>query len=277
MIIIDLQQVMISNLMQQLGNYTNAQIDENMMRHMVLNTLRSLNVKFRDEYGELIICCDNTNVWRKKVFPYYKANRKKAKDASDLDWNSIFQCLNKIRQELKDYFPYRVIDIEQCEADDIIGTLTRTLSNNNVNVLIISSDKDFIQLHNKNVKQWDAIRKKWLSHPDPKKYLMEHIFKGDSGDGIPNILSEDNCFVVGTRQKPMTQKRIDALHEQIDSSLERNYQRNKMLVDLACTPSDLQKSILDQFTNYPSKDKSKLIEYFIEHRLKNLMESISEF
>ena len=122
MLILDLNQVMISNLMVQIGNHTNAALDENMVRHMILNTIRSLNVKFRDEYGELVIAADGPNCWRKSVFPYYKANRKKSQEKSELNWSSIFECMNKIRNELKEFFPYRVIHLEGCEADDVIAT-----------------------------------------------------------------------------------------------------------------------------------------------------------
>lgn len=272
--------------MTQIGNHTNAKLDENMLRHFILNTIRSLVVKFKDEYGELIIACDNTNVWRKKIFPYYKANRKKAKEKSDLDWNSFFECLNKIRQELKDNFHYRVIDIESAEADDIIGSLCREFGspiNSGEPILILSADKDFIQLHRfANVKQYDPIRKKFITHNDPEKFLFEHILKGDSGDGVPNILSPDNCFVVNERQKPLTQKKIDVLDElgldgKLDHPLFRNYMRNKQLIDLDFTPKEIYDRVIEQFVQQEGKNKSKLLNYFMTNKLRNLSEHINEF
>jgi 5'-3' exonuclease len=219
-IIVDFSQVMLSNLMMQLGNHTNAQLEENMVRHMALNSLRSYKTKFGDEFGEMIIACDNTNYWRKQLFPYYKANRKKAQEKSELDWKSIFECMNKIRAELKEFFPYRVIDIESAEADDVIATLVKNADSAD-KVLILSGDKDFIQLHKySNIKQYDPVRKKFITHENPDRYLMEHVLKGDSGDGVPNVLSSDNCFVVGERQKPMTQKKIDMY---IDLGLEGKF------------------------------------------------------
>ena len=279
MIIVDLSQVMLSNLMMQLGNHTNAQVEENMIRHMVLNSLRSYKSKFGDEYGEMIIACDNTNYWRKQAFPYYKANRKKNRLASDLDWKSIFECMNKIRAELKEFFPYRVIDVESAEADDIIGTLVREFDDK---ILILSGDKDFVQLHNRNnIKQYDPTRKKWLSHNDPQKFLKEHILKGDSGDGVPNVLSADNCFVVGDRQKPLTSKKFDHYMNldpsKYDSMVARNYQRNKELIDLNFTPEEIRSKVIEQYNNQNNKDKSKLMNYFISNKLKNLMENIGDF
>jgi len=281
MIIVDLSQVMLSNLMMQLGNHTNAQVEENMVRHMVLNSLRSYRSKFADEYGELVIACDNKNYWRKQTFPYYKANRKKNIEKSELDWASIFDCMNKIRAELKEFFPYKVIDIETCEADDIIATLVTASVDEDV--LILSGDKDFIQLQKfSNVKQYDPVRKKWITHDNPDRYLDEHILKGDSGDGIPNVLSPDDVFVTGGRQKPLTQKKIDAFIElsieaKFDHPQWRNYWRNKTLIDLTMIPKEVQEKILAEYNGQEVKTRDKLFDYFIAHRLKHLVEHIQEY
>ena len=248
---------------------------------MILNSLRSYKTKFGDEYGEMVIACDNTNYWRRQAFPYYKANRKKAQEKSEMDWKSIFECMNKIRAELKEFFPYRVIDIESAEADDIIATLVRT--NPFETILILSGDKDFIQLHTYgNVKQYDPVRKKYIKHDNPDRYLAEHILKGDSGDGVPNVLSSDNCFVVGERQKPLTQKKIDALIElglegKTDHPLARNFMRNKQLIDLTMIPKEINAKVIESYDSQDGKDRSKLMNYFIANRLKNLTEHISEF
>lgn len=284
MIIVDLNQVMLSNLLMQLGNHTNAQIEENMVRHMILNSLRSYNVKFGEKYGEMVIACDNTNIWRKKIFPYYKANRKKSQEASDLDWKAIFECLNKIRAELKEFFPYRVIDIESAEADDVIATLVTHMSfkSDCSEVLILSGDKDFIQLHKySNVKQYDPTRKKWITHNDPAQYLKEHILKGDAGDGVPNILSSDNCFVVGERQRPLTAKRMEHYLKlspnEMETAVARNYMRNKQLIDLDESPVEIRAKVMESYHAQQGKDRSKLMGYFIANKLKNLMENLNEF
>lgn len=269
----------------QLGNHTNAQLEENMVRHMVLNSLRSYRKKFSDEYGELIIACDNSNYWRKQIFPYYKANRKKNIENSELNWKSIFECMNKIRAELKEFFPYRVIEIESAEADDVIGTLVTEFGsslNTGEKILILSGDKDFIQLHKfANVKQYDPTRKKWISHDDPSKFLKEHIMKGDAGDGVPNILSSDNCFVVGERQRPLTAKKIEKFMEmdpsKLDTVVARNYFRNAQLIDLSYTPEEIREKVMKEYNSQNNRDRSKLINYFIANKLKNLTEYISEF
>lgn len=284
MIIVDLNQVMLSNLLMQLGNHTNAQIEENMVRHMILNSLRSYRTKFFSEFGELVIACDNTNYWRRKIFPYYKANRKKAQEKSDLDWKAVFECLNKIRAELKEFFPYKVIDIESAEADDVIGTLVREFGseiNSGEPILILSGDKDFIQLHKyANVKQYDPTRKKWITHNDPDQYLKEHILKGDSGDGVPNILSSDNCFVVGERQRPLTAKKLEHYLKikptEMETNIARNYFRNEQLISLNHTPEEIRVRVIEEY-NRQNKDRSKLMNYFIANKLRNLTENIGEF
>lgn len=285
MLLLDLNQVMISNIMNQIGNHTNAEIEEDLVRHMVLNTIRSLMMKYKNDYGELIIACDDKKYWRREFFPNYKANRKKTREASDVDWSSIFNCLNKIRDELKEYFPYRVIQVDGAEADDIIGTLCHKFGNvlnSGEKILILSGDKDFIQLHYfGNIKQYDPIRKKFIEHGDPELFLKEHILKGDSGDGIPNVLSPDNCIVAGERQKPLTAKKMQALLSDpslfYPEELQRNYVRNSTLIDLSNTPQDISTKIVEEYEKQKGKGREKLFNFFVEHRLKLLMEHINEF
>lgn len=283
MIIVDLSQVMISNLMVQLGNHTNTEIEEELLRHMVLNSIRSYNQKFKDEYGEMIIACDAGNNWRKQIFPYYKANRRKNREKSELNWTHIFDVLGKVREELKEYFPYRVIQIDGAEADDIIGTLVDKFGNTSEKILIMSGDKDFVQLQRyMNVKQYDPVQKKWRTTNDPDRFVKEHIMRGDTGDGVPNFLSADNTFVVGARQKPLSQKKMDAwIHmdprEFCDENMLRGYMRNQQLVDLTFVPETLRAQVLEEYEAQAGKGRSKLFNYFIEKRLKNLLESINEF
>lgn len=283
MIIVDFSQVTLSNIMMQLGNHTNAEIEESMCRHLVLNSLRSYKMKFGDEYGELVIATDSKNYWRRQLFPYYKANRKKNQEASEINWKAIFECLNKIREELKVVFPYRVIDIESAEADDIIGTLCQNFGNTSEKILILSGDKDFIQLQRyMNVRQYDPVRKKYITHNNPDVFLKEHIIKGDSGDGVPNFLSADNCLVVGERQKPVTAKKLaiwvtQKPEEFCNELMLRNYKRNEQLIDLNMIPDHVSAKIMESFDKQAGKKANKLMDYFIANRLKNLMESIGDF
>lgn len=285
MIILDLNQVMIANLMTQLGNHTNTQVEEDLLRHMILNSIRGYRQKFIKEYGELVIACDDKNYWRRQVYPYYKANRKKNREKSELDWTSIFEALNKIRAELRAVFPYPTIQVDGVEADDVIATLCEQHGGivSSERILILSGDKDFIQLQKySNVEQFDPVRKKWIKADDPYKYLQEHILRGDTGDGIPNVFSDDDTFVTSKRQKPLTQKKLDSyLGKQpetfCDDAMLRNYKRNQQLVDFEFIPSEVKARILDEYKAQSGKTRDKLFNYFIQNKLKNLMEVISDF
>lgn len=277
--------------MAQLGNNASGVIEEDLLRHMVLNCIRSYRNKFSSEYGELVIACDGKKSWRRDVYPYYKAHRKKLREESQLDWNSVFTSLNAIRDELKEYFPYTHIHVDGAEADDVIGTLCKEygalLGPGTGPILILSGDKDFVQLQKySNVSQYDPVRKKWIKHSQPELFLAEHIMKGDRGDGVPNISSKDDCFING-RQTPLRnstmQKIINAnLKKPIsewtfeDQTHDRNFKRNRTLVDLDCTPADIRINILEQYAVQPN-NRNKLFGYFIEKKLKNLMEHIGEF
>jgi hypothetical protein len=281
MIIIDLNQVMISNYMAQVGNHTNIDIDENLFRHMVLNSIRSINARFGGEYGEIVIACDSPRSWRKDVFPYYKANRKKAREKSELDWTALFESLNKVRDELKEYFPYRVIQADRAEADDVIGSLVEHF--HGTPILIVSGDKDFVQLQSyMNVKQYDPVRKRFISHNHPQVFVKEHIIKGDMGDGVPNFLSRDDTFVTAARQRPIRAVKLEewvkmAPEDFCDEEMLRNYRRNEQLVDLSFTPQSIRDDVIEIYNAQAGKDRSKLFNYFVDNRLKNLMESINEF
>jgi hypothetical protein len=273
MIIFDFNQVAISNLMEQIGSSKTA-VEESLVRHMILNSLRTYVKKFRDSHGpEVIIACDNKKYWRRDIFPHYKASRKKMRDASGHDWVTIFECLGKIKQELKDHSPYKVIDVDSCEADDIIAVLATKYSATQ-KVMILSSDKDFAQLQKfPNVEQYSPILKKFIREPLPAAQLKQLIIRGDKGDGIPNILSADDCFITATRQKPITEAKIIKWMNQQPSEfcnedMMRNYSRNENLIDLTMIPSPLKVAILDTYDNTKGKSKQEFMNYLMVNRLK---------
>ena len=133
--------------------------------------------------------------------------------------------------------------MQGAEADDIIAVLAKNIDEK---MMIVSGDKDFIQLHKyKQVRPSSPILKKIVNRKDPIDYIKVNILKGDSSDGIPNVLSNDNVFVEGLRQRPLSKKKIaewaGPLCEQFLPSDEakRNYQRNKKLIDLKESPDEL--------------------------------------
>lgn len=283
MILCDLNQVLFAAVLTETIGAKNKQpISEKYLRHIILNMIRSYSKQFSQKYGDMILCCDS-NSWRKKAFPYYKANRKKSRDESDINWPEIFSHLNKIREELKEHLPYRVIAVDGAEADDIIALLAARYSPSE-EILILSSDKDFPQLQKyKNVYQYHPVKSRFIQTSDPAMFLKEHILRGDSGDGIPNFLSSDTVFVTDERQKPISKKKM-AVWLSSDPNvfcntdiMKRGYARNKLLVDLDCTPEPIKDAIVEAYNNSTKNPKSKILNYLIANGLTRLIETIDEF
>jgi len=289
MILIDFTQVVIGSLMVALNR--GEDLDDDLVRHLILNNIRYYRTRFTEDYGEVVLCCDSRHYWRKDYFPNYKANRKVDRKKSEYNWDLIFETLNTIRDEIRENFPYKVIEVYGAEADDIIATLVKR-EKGDADTIIVSSDKDFIQLHGFHVKQYSPVTKKLVTNDDPKGYLREHIIKGDRSDGVPNVLSPDDTFTESKRQKPIRKTMLITLTEAMDKwepkdlfqlakcnreTWIRNWQRNETLIDLAKIPSDIQAEILKEYNGVKTADRSKLFGYFVEKKLSKLIQSIGDF
>lgn len=261
--------------------------DENMLRHMIINSLRMYRTQYKKEFGELVLACDGKNNWRRNYYPQYKANRKKSREDSGFDWAEAFRIVNKIREEIRDNFPYKVIHVDECEADDIIGTICENSQEfgQYEDIMIVSADKDFLQLQRyKNVRQYSPLMKKEYVEEHPLKGLTEKILTGDAGDGVPNILSHDDVFVNGERQTPLSRKKKDAIIEDLAegellyaASWYRNYCRNETLIDLTKTPDRLKKQIIQEYNSQDQWSKKGLVlPYLINNNMKLMIESVEE-
>ncbi len=284
MILVDYSQVAIASIMAQTRGENTP--DEDLVRHIILNNIRLIRNKFKNDYGEIVLCCDAGNYWRKDIFPHYKASRKTKQQKSDFDWNALFNILGKVREEIREFFPYKVLNVERCEADDVIATIAKRAAESFPveDVLIVSSDKDFQQLQKHgNVKQWNPIKKAFVKCPDPEKFLQDLIIRGDSGDGVPNSLSDDDCFVVeGKRQKPLTKKALAKMHDaflrgDLPSENRPFIERNEKLVDFKNIPEQYELNIISEFVKSPKGDRGKLFNYFVAKRLRVLIENIQEY
>lgn len=297
MILLDYNQVALSGVFQFMKeiNPKNPEKSKDIIRHAILSSILSNKKKYTQEYGELVITADGNNYWRKDKFEFYKANRKTSRDASDIDWKFIFEILSETREDLKENFPYKVLHIEGCEADDIIAVLCKWTQENDLTdnvlfseakkTLILSSDHDFAQLHQyDNIRQWAPAQKKFVPKPkNIKHFINEHIAKGDSGDGVPSILSNDNCFVEKIRQSPMTKKRLEEFLEQgigacrNDTEI-RNWHRNELLVCFDKIPDYIEQRILEEFTKEtPKNGKGKIFNYLVKNKMRLLLDSIEDF
>ena len=291
MILLDFSPVAIANLMIEMNGpnkreyMEGKQLSADLVRHMILNSIRSYNVKFRRQYGEMIICCDDTNYWRKRVFPYYKAKRKKEQDKSSINWAEVFRVLNIVREELKEFGPYKVLQVEEAEADDIIGALAKAYGQY-TDVLIISGDKDFQQLQKyPKVAQYAPVKKAFLKCANPEKFLKEQIICGDDGDGVPNFLSDDDAIInEDKRQKPVSKKKLAQWLEwptweiiNQNSQLAKNWERNENMIDLDKVPEQYTIDVMKQYANPPKGNKTTLMNLMMNRGMVVLLDSIQDF
>jgi hypothetical protein len=273
--------------MAQLGNHADTKLEENLVRYMILNKIRVIRQQFS---GDIVIACDGKNTWRRQCFPYYKAKRRSERKSSEFNWNAIYDVLNKVRDELKENFSYIVIHIDGAEADDIIASLVMKHSlniNNTIGqevepIVIISGDKDFVQLQKyPNVEQYCSIKGKAIKENNPVDFVKRHIIKGDKGDGVPNVLSDDDSYVNGSRQKKITENFIVNFdYDKQPESVQRNYKRNELLIDLHNVPADIQEktvSIYNEEKKTSPIRRQRMFNYFISKKLKNFMENVGEF
>ena len=297
MILVDYSQVALSAILtfQRELKGTESEV-KNLIRHVTLSTIKSYKKKYGKEYGELIICCDGRKYWRRDVFQYYKAGRKKARDASELDWTLIFDTLSEMRNDISKHFPWKVIHIDRAEADDVIAVMAKWSQTNGFvqqglmedpqKVLILSSDGDFIQLQKwGNVSQYSPMQKKQIKATQRElheKFITHVVKAGD--DGIPNILSPDDIFLQeGVRQKRISSQRLDDFLEKgfdacRNDDERRNWHRNLQLIDFEFIPEDVAQSIVDAYlNNKPTGDKMSVMNYLIENRCRLLLDELDDF
>ena len=283
MILLDFSNIIIGSIMVSHKIPDTERFGEDFIRHLVLNSIRSYRNKYKSKYGEIVICTDFHSSWRKEVFPFYKAHRKverdKQKAEKGMDWSALFDTISKIIVEIDTFFPYKVIRVEHAEGDDVIAVLSKAFKEKS---LIVSSDKDFSQLYKyKWIRQFSPMKQKMLNGIDPIMYLKEHIIRGDKGDGIPNILSEDDCIVSGVRQKSISKKKIINWLVQdpddFNDEMKRGWIRNKILIDFDLIPEPITTAILKQYNEEKKYQQGQLINYFIKNRLKYLMENMGDF
>jgi len=283
MILIDNNQLLISNVFVAM-KHSDIE-DESTLRHLVVNTYRYYNQKFKNEYGDMIICHDSSKCWRKDIFEHYKSNRKKAKEKSQHDWNKIFNTMTTIRGEIEESFPWKNMSVPCTEADDIIAVITQN-SSPMESIVIVSSDKDFQQLQRfPDVQQYSPHKKNMIVCEDPEAFLIEHMVKGDVSDGIPNVLSDDDTFIdPDKKQTTMTKKRVnEAIGHYTSGALDfeetqvkyiRNWIRNKTMIDMTQIPQEHKDRILDEWAEPTVGDKSQVFEYMVNNRLGDMVDIV---
>ena len=286
MILLDFSNIIVGSIMVAHRIPDEERFSEDFIRHLVLNSIRSYRTKHKEKYGEIVICTDHMGSWRKEVYPQYKAHRKRERDkqkGGGLDWNLLFETINRIIEEIDTFFPYKVIRVSHAEGDDVIAVLSKHSNCIKEHSLIVSSDKDFNQLYKyKHIKQYSPIKQKMVKGVVPHEYLKEHIIRGDKSDGIPNIFSADDCIVNRVRQKPITKKKVSEWlykdpEDFCQNGMMDRWNRNKLLIDFDYIPPMIVEDVLNQYEKPAANKQGSLLNYFIKHRLKQLTEHIGDF
>lgn len=253
-------------------------------RHTILTSLLTRKNKICPD--EVVLCLDYGS-WRGDYFKYYKAKRKADKSSSDVDYNFFFEASNQFISEIKEFFPWLVIQHKKCEGDDVIAILAYELSKDS-NVIVCTSDKDLKQLLEIDNVTYYSYRKDCFETLDnPKEFLLRQILFGDTSDGIPNVKSPDNCFVAKIKQTPCGPKTIDKILINgvkefiVENNLIKNFKRNKTLIELSkiTIPEDLWKSVLTLYNNYNriEPDYIKMLGFMNKNNLIKLRERVNEF
>lgn len=284
-------------IISQIHGYSNfiktAKFDDKFFIERFLVNLGKLSKRY-SKYGTLVIAADSSKrkYWRTKEFEYYKAGRYQKDDDSKLSVKDLEtrEKLKRLPYEIEPIirkaFPFYFIKSEEAEADDVIATLISYFFNEKH--VILSSDKDFIQLQKYDVDQYDLTRSRWLKSKTPDLDLQEKIFRGDGGDGIPNVLSDSDTLVnQAKKQKRMTQKQLSYLfnlnweklakdEKEKDSQLVQRYLENKKLIDLSETPLHVREDIMKQYFDY-GELKNGVMNYCLKSKSGFIFENISLF
>ena len=295
MILIDLTQIIIASCV------VHKLEDVNLIKHSAFSSILSYKKQYEKKYGKIVLACDSKSYWRRDYFPAYKGQRKHSRESSSLNWDVIFKAIDEIKQDLRDYFPYKLLQIDGAEADDVIATMAKYTQVEELvqeglfdgepqPTIIISADQDFVQLQKyKNINQFSPMQKKIVKcKGHPETYLLEHIIGGDGGDNVPNVLTSDQWAIdrmnneeEKSRQKPIKKTFIDNFTlEQLkdNDELARNYARNKTLIDFDCIPNKVQDAIINAYINYEQKgNKTRLMNYFLKNKMKLLFAEINSF
>lgn len=263
-----------SIVLQAIQSYSAKNNDLNpfLVKHLAINAIREIRKQFKFQYPNTTICFDNKKYWRKSFFPLYKIKRKINREKSNLDFEMIFPTLNELKIDIQNFFTYKTIDVSGAEADDSIAVLSKFIQ---ADVLIVSSDSDFKQLHDiPNLKQFSPKIRALIKEPNPSQFLLNKIIKGDPKDGVPNILSPNDCFATNTRQKTITQKKLNELIPIVDSL--EYYNRNNTLLNLNLIPENIKLDIIEQFVSEKSVTKMDTLKYLRENNFIMLLQVIDE-
>jgi 5'-3' exonuclease len=257
-----------------------------MLKHMMFNAIFSTCKRFDTE--EVVLCVDSKENWRKKIYPEYKQNRKEKRDEQDdIDWNVFFTSLTEFVEEVKQFFPFYVLQVKYMEADDIAGVLAKNWQNKPK--IIVTSDGDYIQLlRYKNVQVFDPIKSKFLKCDDPMRQLKIKILTGDRGDNIKSVKHRvgektaekivDNPELLKEmfEDKTVSYTTPEGTEVTLGDEYKERYKQNMILIDLSKTPDVLVKALNKSIAEYQMPTGKEIFQYFSKNKFRDLMHRMEE-
>ena len=236
--------------------------------------LQSINATVRKfKPNRLILALDTGYSWRKKMYSEYKASRAKGREESPIDFDIFFPILKEFLESFKSTFKNcYVLGVDECEGDDLIAVLTKDILVG-WDIICVSSDRDMYQLYKRpGYRQYDPIKKKFISCINPTQYLLLKVIMGDKGDNIPAI--KEKTGPVGA------EKILRNLDEALkDDQTNKNFIRNKLLIDFDCIPEDIATAIKKVWIDYQVEEfrGRALMDFFVKIGSNGLCAYLNEF
>lgn len=227
--------------------------------YMFLNIFHPLYKTHSD--SDFYFVLDGSPKQKKEEYVQYKANRVK------LD-NIYYNQIDKMKSIMNN-FPIKTVLCKEREADDIVYYLCQKLSKEYAQIIVISNDKDFIQLLQQfdNIKVYNPIQKEFRELPNglTGKFTDFKALFGDEGDNVPKIISETKAL--------KSANDIDAWKATATEDQLKQYEQNLRLVDFTLlTFNNLE---IEQ-TEY-SYNKIKVKELLEEYKFKSILKKFNEW
>jgi len=215
-------------------------------------------------YGNLIICHEGKNSlnWRRKIYNDYKRNRDKSKqEQSYLDLKKAFPII----EDVLNLYPTKQIKIDEMEADDVMYALAIEFASKGEDVLVISTDKDMIQLknHYDNIDVYSPMKK--MFYKAIPNIVMEKAICGDSSDNIPGI------YRVGpkTLEKMLLDKNL--WKKKMANGNQKLYESFTQIVDLSKFPKEKHEEAVKMYydNDYNLFDPNKIELFYFENQMQD--------
>lgn len=253
----------------------NSPFSRELIIHDFLLQIRALEMKYKAD--GILVACDERNLWRKEIYPEYKGQRDKKRDPH-------YEEVRGIMDELKDFFnnftKIPAISVPRNEADDVIAIASRISTQKNV---IVSSDKDFIQLINDKTILYSPPLRAERETKDKEFELFEKCIRGDSGDNVfsayPRVRTKVLEAVWGDE---LAMANLFETKRKIDGrKVGEVYEFNKSLIDLDMIPQDHQDTISDKIIEEVSNGSKfnylGMLRFFGQNNLKKLAKQEQKF